>query len=148
MSARRTTSSFAAPLRSPLRWLAAVGLVAAAVSHMPPVQEHLDEAPWVGVSFIVLGVVFSMLAAVLLMRDTRLAWLVSGALCLAAIVGYVLSRSVGLPQIGDDVGNWTGEAMGLLAISSEGLTVLLALIALTRRRPRRIQLVQSVDAAA
>ncbi|HEU5034932.1 MAG TPA: hypothetical protein VFT62_09285 [Mycobacteriales bacterium] len=148
MTPARTTLSNAVPLRSPLRWLAAVGLVAAAVSHMPPVQEHLEEAPWVGVSFIVLGVVFSMLAAVLLMRDTRLAWLGSGVLCLAAVVGYVLSRTVGLPQIGDDVGNWTGEAMGVLAITSEGLTIVLALFALLHRPQRRLRIVQQVDAAA
>jgi hypothetical protein len=59
----------------------------------------------------------------------------SGAVCLAAVVGYLASRTIGLPQIGDDVGNWT-EPLGIPAVASEALMVVLAWTHLRRTRHR------------
>jgi hypothetical protein len=50
-------------------------------------------------------------------------------------VGFLASRTVGLPQIGDDVGNWT-EPLGFPAVLSEVLMVALAWVHL-RRQPAR-----------
>jgi hypothetical protein len=122
-------------LRSPARYVAALLMLAASVSHIPPVAEHLSEAPWVGYSFIVLAVVFPMLATLVVLRDTRLVWTLSAVFSLGCFGAYVLSRTIGLPEIGDDVGNWFGEPMGVLALVSEGaLAVLAAAVAVRARR--------------
>ncbi|MEO7132374.1 MAG: hypothetical protein ABIZ07_13465, partial [Dermatophilaceae bacterium] len=48
-----------------------------------------------------------------------------------ALVGYFLSRTIGLPQMGDDIGNW-GEPLGILAIISEAIMLITAAVQLGR----------------
>ena len=43
----------------------------------------------------------------------------------ATLVGFVLSRTTGLPNAPDDVGNWT-EALGLASMFVEGAVIILA----------------------
>jgi predicted membrane channel-forming protein YqfA (hemolysin III family) len=121
------------PTITPPQWLASFLLLVAATTHIPLIKEHLDEAPYIGVLFILLSVVCIVLAVVILVVDNPGVWLISGAVCLAAVVAFLASRTVGLPQIGDDVGNWT-EPLGLPAVASEALMALLAWVHL--RRPR------------
>ncbi|MEO7130395.1 MAG: hypothetical protein ABIZ07_03350 [Dermatophilaceae bacterium] len=42
-----------------------------------------------------------------------------------ALMGYFLSRTIGLPQIGDDIGNW-GEPLGIVAIIAEAAMLITA----------------------
>ena len=120
---------------SPSQWAASALLVVAAATHIPLIQDHLEEAPYVGWLFIALSVVCLVLAVAILFVDSPGVWVVSGAVCLAAVVGFLASRTVGLPQIGDDVGNWT-EPLGFPAVLSEVLMVALAWVHL-RRQPAR-----------
>ena len=53
--------------------------------------------------------------------------------CLLAVTAFLASRTVGLPQLADDVGNWT-EPLGFPALVSESLVVALAAAHLTRAR--------------
>jgi hypothetical protein len=119
-------------VRPPWRWLTALLLLVNAGVHIPLVPEHLDEAPYIGVLFILLSVACIVLAAVIVVVDTTWVWAASGTISLLALVAFVLSRTVGLPQIGDDVGNWT-DPLGFPALASEALTVALAAGALRRR---------------
>jgi hypothetical protein len=118
-----------APLRSPLRWTAAVLMLATAATHVPLVPEHLEEAPYIGVLFAALSVASVALAVVVLVRDTPLVWGVTGVMSMLAVVAFLASRTVGLPQIGDDVGNWT-EPLGLPAVAAETLAFLAAAVVL------------------
>jgi hypothetical protein len=52
---------------------------------------------------------------------------------MAALVAYVLSRTIGLPQIRDDVGNWT-EPWGIAAVAVESLLLVLSLAVLLGSR--------------
>ena len=136
------TRPFTSPLHSPLRWTAAVLLLTTAATHVPLVPEHLEEAPYVGVLFIALSVAALVLAVLVMVRDTPLVWGATGVMSLLAVVAFLASRTVGLPQIGDDVGNWT-EPLGLPAVAAETLALLAAAVVLyadaSRRhtRPRR-----------
>jgi len=49
------------------------------------------------------------------------------------VVSFLASRTVGLPQIGEDVGNWT-EPLGYPAVASEVLMALLAFVHLRSQR--------------
>jgi hypothetical protein len=58
--------------RSPWRWLLTVAAVVTAVAHVPVIAPHLEEAPYMGVLFVVLTVACMFLAAATLVRDTTL----------------------------------------------------------------------------
>jgi hypothetical protein len=118
---------------SPAQWCASFLLLVAAGTHIPLIREHLEEAPYIGWGFILLSVVCVVLAVVILFVDHASVWMLSGAVCLAAVVAFLASRTIGLPQIGDDVGNWT-EPLGFPAVASE---VLMAVLAYAHLRSRR-----------
>jgi hypothetical protein len=116
-------------LRSPLRWIAAVLLLVVAAVHVPMVPEHLHEAPYIGVSFIALAITGVALAALVVLWDTPAVWITSGTVALLAVIGFLLSRTVGLPEIRDDIGNWT-EPLGFPALAAELLATAVAAAAL------------------
>jgi hypothetical protein len=123
--------------RSPAAWCASFLLLVAAGTHIPLIRMHLEEAPYIGWLFIALSVVCLVLAVAILFVDNPGIWVLSGAVCLAAVVGYLASRTIGLPQIGDDVGNWT-EPLGIPAVASEALMVVLAWTHLRGARHRSV----------
>lgn len=112
--------------RSCWRGLGAVGAAGAAVAHVPVIEEHLHEAPYIGVGFALLAIAGFLLACLLLTADTPRVWIATAAVAAVALAGYMASRSVGLPQIHDDIGNWT-DPLGLLAISAEALMLVSSL---------------------
>ena len=121
---------------SNLRWPTAVALLVASAAHIPVIPEHLHEAPYMGVLFVLFTAVSAALALVVAVRGSVTApFLFSGALCAAAIATYCLTRLVAFPQLGDDVGNW-GETAGLISIASEAAVVALSAtgVAWLRRR--------------
>jgi peptidoglycan/LPS O-acetylase OafA/YrhL len=123
------------PATSPARGVAAVLLLAVAAVHVPLISEHLEEAPYIGWAFIVLSALCTVLAVAMLCSEQRCLWALSGATCLAAVIAFAASRTVGLPQLGDDVGNWS-EPLGFPAVGTELLMVVLALVHLPRTAPR------------
>ncbi|MEP6666615.1 MAG: hypothetical protein ABJA81_09230 [Nocardioidaceae bacterium] len=116
--------------RSRLRWAAALTLLASGATHVPIIPEHLKEAPYVGVLFIVLTVACALLAVGLLVSDSMALWALSALTCGLSVIAFVWSRTLGLPQIGDDIGNWL-EPLGIAAVLAECLTVAIAFAALT-----------------
>jgi hypothetical protein len=120
-------------LRSPLRWSAAFLLLVTSGTHVPLIPEHLEEAPYVGWLFVALSVVSVVFAVLVVRWDTPAVWAASGQLTLLAVVGFVASRTVGLPQIADDIGNWT-EPLGYPAVAAELLASLLAVVVLAHRQ--------------
>jgi hypothetical protein len=108
------------------RHAAALLLVTTAVIHIDLVPEHLREAPYAGILFALLAASTLLLAGLVLVRDQPSAWTVTGAISLAAIAGYALSRTVGLPSMDDDVGDWLNP-LGVVAVCAETLTVLISL---------------------
>lgn len=113
------------------RSVAAAALVVAAAAHVPVTPEHLREAPYMGIAFI--GFTLAALALGGWLTSSRsstplvAAWL----LCAAAVATFVLTRVVPLPELADDVGNWT-EPLALISIAAE--SVVLALTAQTVNR--------------
>jgi hypothetical protein len=52
-------------------------------------------------------------------------------------VGFVLTRTTGLPQARDDIGNWS-EPLGLAALFVDGAVIAVAGYALVALDPERI----------
>lgn len=109
-----------------MRLPAAAAALVAAAAHVPVTGEHLAEAPYIGVLFIALEVALVAVAALLLLADSRWVWRAAALVPALAVLAYVVSRTVGLPLIGDDVGNWA-EPLGVVSVVSETVMCVLAL---------------------
>jgi hypothetical protein len=125
-----------ASIRSTLRAPAAVTLLAAGSVHVPLVPEHLREAPYIAVSFIGLAVACAVLALLLARHDSPTIWALTTLLTAAAAVAYLASRTVGLPEIHDDIGNWS-DPLGVAALTTEIATAALGIFVLRRARRHR-----------
>jgi hypothetical protein len=128
-------------IRSPWRFAVATSCLTAAAAHLTVIEDHLREAPYIGVLFIVLSAACVLMAGALIARDGRVVYATATVTCAAAIGAYAWSRAAGLPQITDDVGNWT-EPLGIVAVTAESAAVLASLAALGWSRasswPRRL----------
>src|SRR4051794_12790639 len=108
-----------------IRILAALLLVGVAGTHV--LEGRGEEARYIVVLFGLLAAATLGLGALLALRPaTRFARPGASALCIAAIAGYVLSRTVGLPQMDDDISNWS-EPLGIAALACEAGFLALAL---------------------
>lgn len=97
--------------------------IGAGLAHVPVTAEHLREAPYVGVSFVVFAVVAVALGGYLWWRPaSRRGVDLAAVLCAAAVVTYAATRLVAFPQIADDVGNWA-DPWGVVSVTLEALAV-------------------------
>ena len=119
------------------RSAAVVGLAAMAVIHLiDAATGKFKETPYIGWMYMGLIVSALALAALLIRSSDRRAWIAAGALSALAFIGYVLSRTTGLPQATGDIGNWT-EPLGLASLFVEGSLVALCGGMLLSRRAER-----------
>jgi hypothetical protein len=116
------------------RAAAVVGLAGVAVIHLLDSIGKFHETPYMGWMYIGLMLGCIATGAALIAGHFREAWVATVVLPLAAIVGFVLTRTTGLPQARGDVGNWT-EPLGLAALFTEGVLIAVGLYALTVLRP-------------
>lgn len=115
----------------PLRAGLVLAALVSALAHIPVTGHHLEEAPYMGWSFIAFSAVCGGLALAAALRDSRP---VVGAMvlwCGAALLGYVATRLVAFPQLHHDLGQWT-EPWALVSVTAETVTVALGLVALRR----------------
>jgi hypothetical protein len=121
----------------PQRWSVAVLLAATAGIHIALVPEHLREAPYAGALFIALSVAALTMAVLLALRSDLVIWMMSAALVFGAMLAYLASRSIGLPSMADDVGDWL-HPLGLAALLVESAIALMcgAVLALRGRDGR------------
>jgi hypothetical protein len=117
-----------------LRGVLAVAAGVAAVAHVPVIGSHLEEAPYMGVLFLVLTGACIVLAAGAVIRGGRAVYLMTVLTCGLAVLGYAATRLVAFPMLGDDVGNWL-EPLGVVSIVSESIAVAASLVLLNRRPP-------------
>lgn len=139
-SARRGSGTAPARHRSaPLRLLGAV--LCAFVVAMHVIDQGgptgLKDPAYVGYLYYALEVAGALVVLLLLTRRTALpGWVVALGVAVGPLVGYLVTRSIGLPNYTDDVGNWT-EPLGLASLAVEGpllICTLAALVAPLRAR--------------
>jgi hypothetical protein len=116
------------------RAVAIGGLVAIALIHILQLPNAFAEIGYLGALFIAAVATALGLAALLTRTSDDLAWVAAGGLAGLILLGYVLSRSVGLPGFTDDVGEWS-EAPGLASMVVESLLVVVSGTVLMSRHP-------------
>ena len=105
------------------RAIAVVCLGGIAVTHLTDLPEKIEEAPYMAVMFCGLIVSSAVLALLLATgRNVALVWPLAGAVGALPLIGYLLSRSVGLPQLEDHVGDWLNPA-GVASVVFEAILV-------------------------
>jgi hypothetical protein len=123
------------------RALAVVGLAGVALIHILDAHDTFVSAPYKGWLYVCLIVGSLATAAILVRRSDPRAWAAALLLPLGAIVAFVLSRTVGLPNGADDIGNWW-EPLGLASLFVEASVA--ALAAAVLREQTKTSLVPSV----
>src|SRR3954447_23605914 len=106
-----------------------VGLAGIAVIHAVDSVGKWSEVRYVFWMYIALIVGSLATAGAVLFTRSRRALLAAGGVAASAFLGYVLSRTTGLPNATDDIGNWT-EPLGLASLVVEGCVITVALGAL------------------
>jgi hypothetical protein len=107
------------------RGVAVVGLAGVALIHLIDTPGKFTEVPYMGWMYVGLILSCLVVAGLLIRHGDRRAWALTLALPAMVLVGFVLSRTTGLPQATDDVGNW-GEPLGIASMFVEGSLVALA----------------------
>ena len=115
-----------------VRAVAVVGLGGVALIHLLDAPGTFEDAPYKGSLYVALIAGSMLTAAALVRSDDLRAWAAAAALPAGAIVAFVVSRTVGLPQGADDIGNWT-EPLGLASLFVEGSLVVLSAAVLRER---------------
>jgi hypothetical protein len=118
------------------RTVLALAAGVAAAAHVPVIGEHLREAPYMGVLFVVLTSACVLLALAALVYDAPIVYGAAAVTCGLAIIGYAATRLVAFPMLADDVGNWL-EPLGVVSVLSESVVVVAAILALRRTRHAR-----------
>ncbi len=104
------------------RSVVAVGLAGIALIHLLDSIGKYGETRYIFWMYVALMVGSLATAFAVLHTRTRAVWLAAGGLAAAAVAGYVLSRTTGLPNAKGDIGNWT-EPLGLASLFVEGLVI-------------------------
>ena len=117
------------------RAIGAIGLAGIALIHTLDAPTHFvgGSDTWLGVAYVGLITAALILALGLIAFGGTRIWSAAAALITATAIGFVLSRTTGLPGDTGDVGNW-GESLGIASLFVEGTFLMLASSVLASRR--------------
>jgi hypothetical protein len=110
--------------------VAGIGLI-----HLLDSVDTFHETRWLFWAYVLLMAATIAVAGALLHDPGRRAFAAAALVAAAPLVGYVLSRTTGLPGADDDIGNWA-DPLGLASLWVEGAVVLTAGYALAPRTVR------------
>ncbi len=110
-----------------ITWTGIVLILLTGIIHFYDAPDAFEEMTYKGVLFTLNGV-GAIVAAYGIFRGAVWSWLLGLLIAGGAIVGYIISRTVGLPGLDIDP-EWF-ELLGVLSLIVESLFVLLAIYAL------------------
>jgi hypothetical protein len=96
-----------------------------AMIHFLDAFSVIDESKFVFVLYVLLMIVTLVAGGILLRTDSRRTWMLAGGAAGLTLLGYILTRTTGLPGFPDNVGNWR-EPLGLASLWVEGLVLVLS----------------------
>lgn len=104
------------------RAVAIAGLTGVALIHVLQLPDAFSETSYLGLLFAGAVVAAVLVAAALTRTTDHRVWSAACALASLVLLGYLLSRTTGLPGANDDVGEWD-EPLGLASLVAESLVV-------------------------
>lgn len=118
------------------RVLGGIGLAGIAVIHILDAPDAYASARYVFWLYVALVAVAVPMIGVLLHSRSPLVWAATAALAAGPLVGYLLSRSVGLPGDTEEIGNWINP-LGMASLFVEAALIGLSLTRLRLLSSRR-----------
>jgi hypothetical protein len=94
-----------------LRWEGVSLIIACGLIHLVSAPDHLREATYVGVLFLV-NCAAALVAAFGIYRDRLWGWVLGALVAGGAFVMFLVSRLIGLPGYQEHVGMWMGDTFG------------------------------------
>lgn len=117
-----------------LKWAGFVLILATGLIHVIDAPDSFEEATYKGILFVANGAA-ALVAAVGIARGERSwGWGLGTVIAAGSFVGYVISRTVGLPGLGPD--EWA-EPLGVASLVVEAVFTLIAVRALSLASPTR-----------
>ena len=113
-----------------LRTAVVLGLLGIALIHFLDVFSKFRETPYLGVGYVALIAGCLLVGFALAQRGSVVVWSAAAVVAALPFLGYVISRTAGLPAATDDIGNWM-EPLGLASLFVEGLVVLVGVYMVT-----------------
>ena len=99
-----------------------IGLLAIALIHVLDLPGKWAETRYLGVGYVLVIGASLVLAEIISAREDKRAMYASAALSAMVLIGFVVNRTVGMPNATEDIGNW-GEPLGLASLFVEAITV-------------------------
>ncbi len=112
----------------PTMWAGIVLIVITGIIHFIDAPDTFTEATYKGILFSLNGI-GALIAAYGIFRGANWGWLLGLLVAGGAFVGYVISRTVGLPGL-EVESSWL-EPLGVLSLIVEGIFVILTIKVLT-----------------
>ena len=130
-SDRASRTAATAPALPLLDLLGIASLGAVIAIHTSELSGKTEETAYLGFGYVLL-IAASLVAIVLIAQRDLRGWILAGLTAASTMVGFVLTRTVGLPNATGDIGNW-GEVIAIWSMLAEAIVLTLALVALRRR---------------
>ena len=102
-----------------LMWLAIIFMIITGLVHLLDAQDALTEAAYKGWLFYANSLAAVIATIGIFRGEHSWGWNLGALVALGAILGYVASRTVGLPQIPAEPDAWL-EPLGLVSLAAEG----------------------------
>ena len=125
--------------RTAARWTrcgAALLLLALAATHLVALSDWHARAGYLDVGLLAVCLAAVVAAAAVVARGLRADWLLAAGVAATATAGYLISRVVGWPGAGQEVGRWWSP-LGSAALFAALLALAVAAAALRRPRPHQ-----------
>lgn len=104
-----------------LQWIAIVAILVTGGIHLKEAHDAFGDAAYKGILFIANGLgALAGTVGILLRRDWG--WWLGLAVAAGAMVAYILSRTVGLPQLPAEPDAWL-EPSGVASLVAEGMFI-------------------------
>ncbi|MBV9255413.1 MAG: hypothetical protein JO054_14375 [Actinobacteria bacterium] len=113
-------------------------LAVSAIHWMDQGGLKLKDPTYMGVAYFALELASLAAALMLLTRTTRRGWLLALGVAAGPLLGFVVTRTTGLPGAMDDIGNWA-ETLGWMSLVVESALLAVsawALVAMARPHPQ------------
>ena len=107
-----------------LQWLSVALILGIGLIHLSMVPGEYDEAQYMGILFAI-NFLAAIIAAIGILRREVWGWVLGVVIAAGSLIGYVLSRTVGLP--GMEIEAWL-QPLGLLSMAAEGIFLVLVFI--------------------
>lgn len=120
--------------RGSWRGAGALALLAIPATHLIALQDWHARAGYLDAGLLVVCVAAVVAAAAVATRGRRADWLLAAGVAGSAAAGYLISRGIGWPGAGQEVGRWWSLA-GSAALLADLLALAVAGAALRRPRP-------------